>query len=170
MKVSNFSKELLEQFEGVIYDMLDAYIRSNYEVIKVEDTNYLCSGENDYETIEHSLIDFLNEKGIDTDNWSIAVECNNLELMNMYEFSISVLPSEEIENANDDELCDECQATAEKLLGSIADEFENDIKQLLHRYFGEKYGMDYTDNAASTIFHHQWNLVTDALKITEPKG
>ena len=30
MKVNNFSKELMEQFEGVIYDMLDAYIRSNY--------------------------------------------------------------------------------------------------------------------------------------------
>lgn len=170
MKVSNFSKELMEQFEGVIYDMLDAYIRSNYEVIKVEDTNYLCSGENDYETIEHSLIGFLNEKGIDTDNWSIAVECNKLELMNMYEFSISVLPSDEIENANDDELCDDCKTVVEDLIAEIAEDFQNDIKTMLLGYFSEKYDKEFIEKAAYVICCHQWSLVTDKLKITEPKG
>lgn len=166
IKANNFTLEVLEEFEGVIYDFLDEYIKSNYEVIKVEDNCYLCNGENDDETIEKTLIDFLNEKGIDTNKWSIAVECNNLELMNMYEFSISVMPSEEIEHTNDDELCDECQATAEKLLGCIADAFENNIKILLFGYFSEKCSKEFLENAASTMFHNQWKMVTDLFKIT----
>lgn len=170
MKISNFTLEVLEQFKGVIYNMLDAYIRSNHYVIKVENNSYLCNGENDAETIEKRLIDFLQEKNIDTSKWSVNVECNSLELMSMYEFSISVMPSEEIESANDDEFCDDCKTVVEDLIAEIADDFQNDIKTMLLGYFSEKYDKEFIEKAAYVICCHQWSLVTDKLKITEPRA